>query len=78
VSLQAELERLRRAEIDRVRGRLGNLTPQQQEAVEALTRGIINKIAHTPITQLKTLASHPDGLHIIDAIRRVFNLKETK
>ena len=78
VSLQAELERLRRAEIDRVRGRLGDLTPQQQEAVEALTRGIVNKIAHTPITQLKTLASHPDGLHIIDAIRRVFNLKDTK
>jgi glutamyl-tRNA reductase len=77
VSLQAELERLRRAEIERVRGKLGPLTPQQQEAIEALTRGIINKIAHTPITQLKTLAHHPDGRHVIDAIKRVFNLKDS-
>jgi glutamyl-tRNA reductase len=77
VSLQAELERLRRAEIERVRGKLGNLTPQQQEAIEALTRGIINKIAHTPITQLKMLSHHPDGHHVIDAIKRVFNLKDS-
>ena len=75
-SLQAELERVRRAEIERLRGRLGDLTPEQEQAIETLTRGIVNKIAHTPITQLKTLASHPDGLHFIDVIRRVFNLKE--
>jgi glutamyl-tRNA reductase len=76
VSLQSELERVRRAEIQRVRGRLGNLTPEQEAAIESLTRGIVNKISHTPITQLKTLAAHPDGLHVIDAIKRVFNLKD--
>jgi glutamyl-tRNA reductase len=78
VSLQAELERVRRAEIDRVRGRLGALTPEQEQAIEMLTRGIINKIAHTPIIHLKTLANHPDGLHFIDVVKRVFNLKESK
>jgi glutamyl-tRNA reductase len=76
VSLQSELERVRRAEIERVRGRLGTLTPEQEQAVEALTRGIINKIAHTPITHLKSLAAHPDGLHFIDVVKRVFNLKD--
>ncbi|HYM09587.1 MAG TPA: glutamyl-tRNA reductase [Bryobacterales bacterium] len=76
VSLQAELDRIRRAEVERHRAKLGALTPEQEQAIEALTRGIINKIAHTPISHLKTLASHPDGLHFIDAVKRVFNLKE--
>jgi len=75
VSLRAELERIRSSEIERHRARLGALDPEQEEAVEALTRSIINKIAHTPISHLKTLASHPDGLHFIDVIKRVFNLK---
>ena len=50
VSLQDHLETIRQAEIDRVRGRLGPLSPEQELAVEALTRGIISKIMHTPIT----------------------------
>ena len=50
------LETIRQAEIDRVRGRLGALSPDQELAVEALTRGIINKIMHTPISALKTAA----------------------
>ena len=48
VSLQDHLETIRQAEIDRVRGRLGPLSPEQELAVEALTRGIISKIMHTP------------------------------
>ncbi len=36
VSLQEHLETVRQAEIDRVRGRLGTLTPEQEMAVEAL------------------------------------------
>src|SRR5664279_4932727 len=56
VSLQEHLETVRQAEIDRVRGRLGALTPEQEMAVEALSRGIINKIMHTPITTLKSAA----------------------
>ncbi len=47
VSLQDHLETIRQAEIDRVRGRMGALTPEQEMAVEALTRGIINKVMHT-------------------------------
>ena len=35
VSLQEHLETVRQAEIDRVRGRLGTLTPEQELAVEA-------------------------------------------
>jgi glutamyl-tRNA reductase len=74
VSLQEQLEQIRSGEIERMRGKLGALTPQQGEAVEALTRGIVNKIAHGPISELRKTAGHPEGLHIIDFIHRMFRL----
>jgi len=74
VSLQEQLEQVRVAELERMRGRLGNLTPQQEAAIQALTRGIINKIAHGPISELRKQASQPDGPHFASVIRRVFRL----
>ena len=76
VSLQDHLETIRQAEIDRVRGRLGPLTPEQEIAVEALTRGIINKVMHTPITTLKTAAKESEATTIVDVVRRLFNLEK--
>ncbi|MGB0110362.1 MAG: hypothetical protein WBP52_17830, partial [Terriglobales bacterium] len=74
VSLQDHLETIRQAEIDRVRGRLGSMTTDQELAVEALTRGIVNKIMHTPISTLKTAARDPESTTVIDLVRRLFNL----
>lgn len=76
VSLQEHLETVRQAEIDRVRGRLGQLSPEQELAVEAMTRGIINKIMHTPITTLKTAAKEPESTTVIELVRKIFNLRE--
>jgi glutamyl-tRNA reductase len=76
VSLQDHLETIRQAEIDRVRGRMGNLTPEQEMAVEALTRGIINKVMHTPITTLKTAAKESEATTVVDVVRRLFNLRD--
>ncbi|HEX3320831.1 MAG TPA: glutamyl-tRNA reductase [Terriglobales bacterium] len=78
VSLQDHLETIRQAEIDRVRGRLGTLSPDQEMAVEALTRGIINKVMHTPISALKTAAREPEATTVVDLVRRLFNLQEKK
>jgi glutamyl-tRNA reductase len=76
VSLQDHLETIRQAEIDRVRGRLGSMTTDQELAVEALTRGIVNKIMHTPISTLKTAARDPESTTVIDLVRRLFNLHD--
>jgi glutamyl-tRNA reductase len=76
VSLQDHLETIRQAEIDRVRGRLGPMTTDQELAVEALTRGIVNKIMHTPISTLKTAARDPESTTVIDLVRRLFNLRD--
>jgi glutamyl-tRNA reductase len=78
VSLQDHLETIRQAEIDRVRGRLGPLSPDQEMAIEALTRGIVNKIMHTPISTLKTAAREAEATTVIDLVKRLFNLQEKR
>jgi glutamyl-tRNA reductase len=78
VSLQDHLETIRQAEIDRVRGRLGALSPDQEMAVEALTRGIVNKIMHTPISALKSAAREAEATTVIELVRRLFNLQERR
>jgi len=79
VSLQEHLETVRQAEIDRVRGRLGTMTPEQELAVEALTRGIINKIMHTPITTLKTAAREStEATTVVDLVRKLFGLRDAR
>ncbi|PYT30295.1 MAG: glutamyl-tRNA reductase [Acidobacteria bacterium] len=76
VSLQEQLEQIRTAELERTRRKFGHLTPQQEEALESLTRAIINKIAHGPISELRSQAGQPEGVHIVATIRRVFHLKD--
>jgi glutamyl-tRNA reductase len=83
VGLQEQLEAVRSAEVSRFRGKLGALTPEQEEAIEALTRGIINKIAHGPISELRRTAEgsgsgEPAGgsSDLVSLVRRVFRVPE--
>ncbi len=78
VSLQETMDTIRQAEIDRVRGRLGQLSPEQELAIEAMTKGIINKIMHAPITTLKTAAREPESTTVIEVFKRIFNLRDQK
>lgn len=78
VSLQDHLENIRQAEIDRVRGRLGPLSAEQELAIEALTRGIVNKVMHTPIRTLKTAARDSESTTVVDVVKRLFNLQDKK
>ena len=75
VSLQAQLESLRASEVARMKGKLGAMTHDQEEAIEALTRGIINKIAHGPISELRRQASLPEAPQLITVVRKVFRLE---
>lgn len=78
LSLQEYCETIRQAEIDRVRGKLGHITPEQEAAIEAVTRGIINKLLHTPITTLKSSAADTDAATIEEMVRKLFNLNNGK
>jgi glutamyl-tRNA reductase len=74
VSLQEQLESMRVNEVARMRKKFGALSPEQEEALEALTRSIINKIAHGPISELRKQASAPEGRYFVTTIRKVFRL----
>ncbi len=74
VGVQEQLEQWRLAELDKVKSRLGDLTPQQMEAVEALTRGLINKVAHGPIREMRKAAETGSG-EVVTLVRRLFRLE---
>jgi glutamyl-tRNA reductase len=76
VSLQDYVETIRQAEVDRVRGRLGQLSPEQEQALEILTHGIVNKILHAPITRLKSAAAGPEVTTLVEAFKKLFNLQD--
>ncbi|MGH9355006.1 MAG: glutamyl-tRNA reductase [Terriglobia bacterium] len=76
VAIERRLYEIRENEMDRFRVRLGSLTLEQREAVDGLTRGILNKILHGPISELKTAAGGPEGGTLAQMIRRVFGITE--
>ena len=72
VDLQSRAEDLRQAELRRSRARLQSLTPEQLSAVEALTRGLMNKFLHLPLQALKTAAREGDTA-ALETIRHIFH-----
>jgi glutamyl-tRNA reductase len=52
-ALQQHAEELRQAELARSQSKLADLTPQQREAVEALTRSLTAKLLHPQLTALR-------------------------
>ena len=66
VSLQEQVE-----EICALQG----LTPEQRQQIEIMTKSIVNKIAHGPISELRRNAGQPEGGPVIDAIRKIFHLQ---
>jgi glutamyl-tRNA reductase len=76
MGLQAQLEQIGAGEIEKIRRKYGPFTSQQEEALEALTRGIINKVAHGPIAELRAHATEPDGAHVIAVVKKVFHIQD--
>jgi glutamyl-tRNA reductase len=76
VGLQEQLEQIRAAELDKMRHKCGPLTPEMEQAIEAMTRAIMNKVAHGPISELRNQAGHPEGAHVVAAIRKAFHLQD--
>ena len=76
VAIEDRLNRIRELELDRHRARLSNLTPEQREALDALTKGIVNKILHGPITELKSGVGEPGHRTLVELVRKMFGVRE--
>jgi len=68
------LESIRVSEFDRRSSDFSDLTPEQRERVESLTRSLLAKVAHTPTQALKDAAGTDRGLRLTEALRNLFNL----
>ena len=75
-SLRARGEDLRAAELERFSSRLARLDPEAREAVEALTRGLVNKLLHDPTVRIKEAAGSAQGELYADALAALFGLED--
>ena len=73
-ALQKQVHRMREEEL--ARARLQGLSAEQSEAVEEMTRRLVNKILHGPLVELKRVPQQPDGLRMVEFARRMFRLKD--
>ena len=73
VHLRSRAEEIRSAETEKALRR-GSFTEEQRDAVEALTRSIVNKVLHSPLSRLRRAAEREEGVAYLEAARVLFDL----
>ena len=73
-ALRVRAEQVRQQELAKASARLAGLDERQRAAVEAVTRGLVNKLLHDPMVRGKTLAARPDGDLYVAALRELYGL----
>jgi glutamyl-tRNA reductase len=74
-SLRAKIETIREQELEKALSRLGTeFADKHQEVIEALTRGIVNKILHDPMVQLRAQQDIEARQRAMQSIQMLFNL----
>ena len=76
VALRKRFGQVAEEELRRALPRLQSVSESDQAVLEAMSRSLINKLLHQPMTELKAGAGEPDGALLIDAVRRLFALSE--
>jgi glutamyl-tRNA reductase len=74
VALRARIDEIKRVELDKTLGRLGNLSAPERELVEAMASSIVNKLIHNTMVTLKAEVNSSDGAAFVEAARRFFSL----
>ena len=74
VSLRERFEAVRRSEIQRVRGRLGSLSPNQENAIDSLSHDLIERLLQAPMAMLKNASVGKQAVSLVETVRRIFNL----
>ncbi len=76
IALQKHAEDIKHAELQKIFGRLGMLTPEQREAMEHLASGIVKKLLHGPLVALKDAVQTSNGSMYIEAARHFYDLEK--
>jgi glutamyl-tRNA reductase len=77
VALKSRVEDIKRAEVEKVLGRLAHLAPEERALVETMASAIVNKLIHNTMITLKSEVASADGAAFVEAARRFFSLGET-
>lgn len=72
-SLREFAEAVRQGEIAKA-GRADELTAEERERLDAVTRAMLNKLLHEPTVRAREAASSQEGLRHIDSLRYLFGL----
>jgi len=78
-ALRQRFEDIRRKELEKfLGGTLKNLSGAQRAALEDMTTAMINKLLHTPISQLKRNSGDEDedSALYVEALKKLFDLEE--
>jgi glutamyl-tRNA reductase len=74
-SLRNKIETIREQELQKALSRLGSeFGEKHQEVIEALTRGIVNKILHDPMVQLRAQQDLEARRRCMQTLQMLFNL----
>lgn len=72
---RSQVETLRVDELSRQSKKLAELTPEQREAIDEVTRSVLNKVLHEPTMRLKDSANSLRGERLAAALRELFDLQ---
>lgn len=75
-SLVSKADDVRRSEIELLKRKAPDLTPEQLDAVEHLSRRIVSKLLHVPISRAKEVSSSKQGYLYLNALRELFKLDD--
>ena len=78
ISLKKKAESIRKAEMGKTLPGLGELTPSQVRAIEAMAVSLMDKMINDPILFLKSKAGRPSSDTYLDITRRLFKLDKEK
>jgi glutamyl-tRNA reductase len=73
-SLHARGEAIRRAELARIEAQWEGLSDADRQRLEALTKGIVNKLLHEPTVRVRAAAEDGDALRHLESLRHLFAL----
>ncbi len=75
--LRSGLENIRKEELQKALSRMGpDFSARERKVVEALSKGIINKILHTPVTKLRSPQSRQERQESLKVVEKLFSLTE--
>ena len=75
--LRTQLEEIREQELQKALSRMGpDLSARERKVVEALSKGIINKVLHTPVTRLRAPQPRQQRHQAMKVLQELFELAE--